>query len=546
MSRMAIQIERSHREQFRAASVALDRLETRSDQIERTHHEQFLAATTSLGRLKTRIEHLECQVLVQLADLSEAQRRNSMAIQDQAQAGTRTLNNSIANESTRLERNITDQISQVEQRSASAFEGINQSQRQIHESLSVEKARLDQISGQISQAGQITASAFDTLFSNSAEISTRSERLFTELSAVTFRTTQVESLLRTRLAKQSPSIPTESFLPDSEEALVELAESLAILRPLVPYPEWRFDADWYNPDLCFQIRKRLWQHFVDRGCEAPVRVSWHLGTRLCLYLNNDLSRQIFVAGCADPNEFAFLDRFLEPGMTFVDAGANEGIYSIFAGRRVGSSGAVWAFEPSERELGRLRRNAAVNALDFNIFSVGLSDSVRDAELVVAENRYAGLNTLGKIPYIGVNVARTEHVQLLRLDDVVSKNPMSRIDLIKIDIEGGELNMLRGAVETLRRYRPLLLFELLRPALASQGATPEEVIEFLQKQGYTLYEFDASSGLPTLAKPMEYNNVGWSMFGLGENLIAVPEEVSLPPAVYSYLPVDRTVAGTPAT
>jgi FkbM family methyltransferase len=265
-----------------------------------------------------------------------------------------------------------------------------------------------------------------------------------------------------------------------------------------------------------------------------------------LYLNNDLSRQIFIAGCTDPNEFAFLDRFLEPGMTFIDAGANEGIYSIFAARRVGSSGAVWAFEPSNRELGRLRRNATYNGLDFDIFSVGLSDSERDAELVVAENRYAGLNTLGKIPYAGVNVARTEHVQLLRLDDVVSKNPLSRIDIIKIDIEGGELSMLRGAVETLSRYRPLLLFELLRPALASQGASPEEVIEFVHKQAYTLYQFDPSSGLPTLAKPIEYNNVGWSAFGIGENLIAVPEGMSLPAAVYSYLPVDRTLVGTTAT
>jgi FkbM family methyltransferase len=486
MTRMAIQIERSHREQFHVANAALDRLETRSDQVERSHREQLRAASVALDRLEKRIDHSVCQVLTQLANLNEAQRRNSLAIQEHAQAVTRALTDFMTAESMRLERNISDQIS------------------------------------------------------------TRSERLFAELAAVTFRTTQVDALLRTRLVRESPWIPAECFLPESEKALVQLAESLAVLRPLVPYPEWRFDADWYNPDLSFQIRQRLWQYFADRGCEVPVRVSWHSGTHLCLYLNNDLSRQIFIAGCADPNEFAFLDRFLEPGMTFIDAGANEGIYSIFAARRVGPSGAVWAFEPSERELGRLRRNAASNGFDFNIFSVGLSDSEHDAELVVAENRYAGLNTLGKIPYSGVNVARTERIQLVRLDDVVSKNPLARIDVIKIDIEGGELNMLRGAVETLRRYRPVLLFELLRPALASQGASPEEVIEFILKQGYTLYQFAPSSGLPTLAKQIEYSNVGWSVFGLGENLIAAPEENPLPPAVYSYLPVDRRITEAAAT
>jgi FkbM family methyltransferase len=524
---MVFRIEQSHRQQFREASAALDRLAKRSDQAERSHREDLRTAGAALNRLETRIDHLECQVLVQLADLTEAQRRSSLTIQDHSQAEIRS---------------ISDQISQAGQRTDSAFADLNQLQRQIQESVSAEKSRLGLISDELSQAGRDTALALDSLLSGSAEISARSDRIFAELAASTFRTTHVEALLRTRLATQAPSI-SESFLPESEETLVQLAESLAVLRPLVPYPGWRFDVDWYNPDLSFQIRQRIWQHFTDRGCEAAVRVLWHRETHLSMYLNNDLSRQIFITGCIDPNEFAFLDRFLEPGMTFIDAGANEGIYSIFAAQCVGGSGTVWAFEPSERELGRLRLNADINALNLTIFSLGLSDSERDAELAVAENRHAGLNTLGRIPYAGVGIARAEHIKLVRLDDVVSKHPLSRIDMIKIDIEGGELNMLRGAVETLRRYRPFLLFELLRPALASQGASPEEVIEFLHKQGYTLYEFDPSTGLPTLARPLEYNNVGWSAFGTGENLIGVPEGLSLPAAVHEYLPVNRGVTST---
>jgi len=475
----ALQIEQWHREQIRAAGSGVDQFEARTAQIEQSYR----AASAGMDRLEMRLDRLECQVLVQLSNLNEAQHRTSTAIQEQAQARMRTL-----------------------------------------------EQRIDQVS----QAGQVMAAALDTLSSNSAEISAGSKQLFSELAAVTFRTTQVEALLRTRLAKESPSV-SESFLSASKEDLVRLAESVTVLRPLIPYPEWRFDADWYNPDLCFEIRKRLWQHFAERDCEATVVVPWHLGTRLCMHLNNDLSRQIFIAGCTEPNEFTFLDRFLAPGMTFLDVGANEGVYSIFAARRVGASGMVWAFEPSERELSRLRRNMEFNALDFRIFAAGLSDSERHAELHVAESRYAGLNTMGKIPYEGVNIARTERVQLLRLDDVLSRNALSRIDMIKIDIEGGELAMLRGAVETIRRYRPVLIFELLRPALLSQGASPEKVIEFLESQGYALYQFDPSTGFPALAKAMEYNNVGWSGFGVGENMIGVPEEVSLPAAVFTYGP-----------
>ena len=473
----AIQLEQSHREQQGG-----DRLETRAIQIEQSCR----AASVAVDRLETRLDRLECQVLVQLANSNEAQK------------GTmRTFADTVAAENTRMERNI---------------------------------------GAQISQAGQVMTSALDTLSSNLEAVSAHSKRLFAELAAVTFRTTQVEALLRTRLAKQSPSV-AESFLRASEEELLRVAESLAVLRPLVPYPEWRFDADWYNPDLCVQLRRCLWEHFAERDGEETVILPWHLGTRLCMHLNNDLSRQIFIAGCTEPNEFTFVDRFLTPGMTFVDVGANEGVYSIFAARRVGPNGLVWAFEPSERELARLRRNMEYNALNLRIFAAGLSDSGRHADLNVAESRYAGLNTMGKIPYEGVHIARTETVQLLRLDDVVSNDALSRLDLIKIDIEGGELAMLRGAVETLRRYRPVVIFELLRPALASQNASPEEVIEFLQMQGYALYQFDPSTGFPVPAKAMEYNDVGWSSFGIGENMIGVPQEVSLPAAVFSYKPAD---------
>jgi FkbM family methyltransferase len=113
-------------------------------------------------------------------------------------------------------------------------------------------------------------------------------------------------------------------------------------------------------------------------------------------------------------------------------------------------------------LGRLRRNRECNSLDFRIFPVGLSDSEGRAELIVAEDSHAGLNTLGTIPYKGVVIARRESVQLVRLDDVVADYPLSRIDLVKIDVEGAELRVLRGAMETLRHYRPFMLFEVLAP------------------------------------------------------------------------------------
>src|SRR5437773_2477490 len=175
---------------------------------------------------------------------------------------------------------------------------------------------------------------------------------------------------------------------EAEEEVLKLAQSVAMVRPLVPYPKWRFDADWSNPDLTFQLRRRLWQYFNHRRREAPVTVPWHLGTRLCLYLGNDLSRQIFIGGCFDPNEFAFLDRFLRPGMTFVDAGANEGVYTVFAARKVGGEGLVWAFEPRLRELDRLRPNLDLNGLTARVFPLALAE----------RSSPEGQNTLGAFSF----------------------------------------------------------------------------------------------------------------------------------------------------
>ena len=75
-----------------------------------------------------------------------------------------------------------------------------------------------------------------------------------------------------------------------------------------------------------------------------------------MFLGHDVSSQVYIAGCFEPNEIVFLDRILKPGMTLVDAGANDGLYTVFAASRVGPKETVWAFEPSNRELARLKHN----------------------------------------------------------------------------------------------------------------------------------------------------------------------------------------------
>src|SRR5207244_873881 len=103
------------------------------------------------------------------------------------------------------------------------------------------------------------------------------------------------------------------------------------------------------PDFSYRLRRGFWQHFHDLRREGAIIIRWYDDTRLRVFLGNDVSAQIYIAGCWEPNEFAFLDRLLRPGMTFLDIGANDGVYTVFAAKRVSPDGAVWAFEPSRRE-----------------------------------------------------------------------------------------------------------------------------------------------------------------------------------------------------
>ena len=90
-------------------------------------------------------------------------------------------------------------------------------------------------------------------------------------------------------------------------------------------PGWRVDRFKTSADPAVHVRHGLWCAANAQNCDRPVVVPWHEGTRLVLHLDNDLSYTLSAGACYEPNEFALLSRVLEPGMVFMDGGANEGV-----------------------------------------------------------------------------------------------------------------------------------------------------------------------------------------------------------------------------
>src|SRR5229473_747156 len=171
----------------------------------------------------------------------------------------------------------------------------------------------------------------------------------------------------------------------------------------------------------------------------PLRLpfgAWWLAQKSAL--DDDLIHDGF-----EEAEIAFVEMLLQPGMTVVDAGANHGLYTLLASKRVGRSGRVIAFEPSPRERKRLRRHLWVNRCkNVNVQSCALGDERRQADLFLVEGREDWCNSL-RAPQVDARTV-TVRVEVERVDEVLKKLAILRVDFIKLDIEGAELSFLQGA------------------------------------------------------------------------------------------------------
>jgi FkbM family methyltransferase len=280
----------------------------------------------------------------------------------------------------------------------------------------------------------------------------------------------------------------------SDPELLAIAQKLAWNRPIELYPGWTFEgAEKRRTDTELQARRSVWSACADRAIRGPIEFPWY-GAKLWMYLGSDFSRPAFIGGCIEPNEFYFLNSILSEGMVMLDIGANHGIFSIFASPRIGAKGRIFAFEPSLREVGRLRANIRLNSFEnIEVVQSAAGDENGVIELTIAGDDHEGQNTLGGFAYTSTKRVDTQKVQIQKLDDFVSQKKLARLDIIKMDVEGAEFKALAGAKETLLRFKPILLLELQEQSLALQGSSEKAVVDFLKKLGYTIYDFSSETG-----------------------------------------------------
>jgi FkbM family methyltransferase len=177
-----------------------------------------------------------------------------------------------------------------------------------------------------------------------------------------------------------------------------------------------------------------------------------------------------------------VERYLRPGMTAVDAGANIGYFTALFARAVGERGRVYAFEPSPELYARLQRMIAANAIrQAQAFPLGLGEADGEATLYIPPAAY-GNNDPSMVRYIaGMTEAR---MPVRRLDALADERGWGTIDLLKLDVEGQEAKALRGAGRLLAAGRiRAMLCEFNDPLLRQAGSTAEELYRQVRELGF---------------------------------------------------------------
>jgi FkbM family methyltransferase len=236
-------------------------------------------------------------------------------------------------------------------------------------------------------------------------------------------------------------------------------------------PPNHFICKWVpNP---YQYRSGSLRRIRQGGVQLEVDISDYIGHYLYFAFEDSSANALF--------------RQVTAVSHVVDVGANLG-WTALRMASLAPQGWVMAFEPDRENFTRCQANVSLNSFpNLFLFQVGLGSQPGTATMEVRTPSNRGGNRISPS-----SEPTNKTIEMARLDDMLSQFPDNRIDLIKIDVEGFELHVLRGAEQTLKQCKPVLFIELDDNNLRDQGDSARELVQFLEGHGYQTLE-DAATG-----------------------------------------------------
>jgi FkbM family methyltransferase len=258
-----------------------------------------------------------------------------------------------------------------------------------------------------------------------------------------------------------------------------------------------------------------WQRRLIHALPAGKDVLWPYyqgDIRVLVDPSNPIELGMVTCPSYEPELGRVLPRFVQPGAWCIDVGANIGAVTLQLAKRAGPTGRVLAIEPGPPYCERLRRNLALNPSlqgRVTVLPLGVSDTPGTLQWQAAP--HAPFNAHVRPDRIWNSHATDVSIEVATLDTIVRRQRWQRVDFIKVDVEGMEIQVLRGARETLRQFRPVVLFETLHGFLHEGGVDRFALIsELLRSVGYAMHDLTENGVL----KPVD-------AVALPSNTLALP-------------------------
>lgn len=228
------------------------------------------------------------------------------------------------------------------------------------------------------------------------------------------------------------------------------------------------------------------RHYLSDSREVTLKIdNEFLGKiRILICPKYPIEREILINGCYDKESISIFNRIISKDFICLDVGANIGSISFALCNNLGPNGKVYAFEPGPNIFGRLSENVRMNpSLDgrLELIKAGLAD--KEKELYWAEVE----DNPGNAEFSKNNGIK---IELTTLDALVKKEKLEKVDFIKIDVEGMEIEVIKGGLSTIRDHKPLIYYE----SKLSQERWVDSIQQIeviLEQLGYSFYKFETS-------------------------------------------------------
>ena len=188
-------------------------------------------------------------------------------------------------------------------------------------------------------------------------------------------------------------------------------------------------------------------------------------------------------GTFEKKESEYISKLIKMDDICIDVGASFGWYTILLGKNVGESGLVLAFEPLPENCMVLSNNIKENKLNnVKVMPIALGDTKTDSKLYLPDIGISGSLELH-------NYRRTFdeiECKIDTLDSIVEEEKINRIDFIKADIEGGELAFLKGAINSISKFKPNIMLEIQENSTKLFGYLPDDIFKIMCELGYNSF------------------------------------------------------------